>query len=112
MSKFCPATIGNRDLREGADGSARMSPSAFCHARQSPVNAGAARETSGSLRSRDGFSASKAGMHQTTQETTHPDDLLKSDLLSEILLLGGGTAVVLALLMVVVVTFGSWFFQS
>ena len=33
------------------------------------------------------------------------DDLMKSDLLSEILLLGGGIATVLALMMIVAATF-------
>jgi hypothetical protein len=42
----------------------------------------------------------------------HPDDLMKSDLLSEILLLGGSTAVGLAFLLVLVATAASWLLQS
>jgi hypothetical protein len=42
----------------------------------------------------------------------HPDDLLKSDLLSEILLLGGGVAVMVSFLMVMVATVASWLLQS
>jgi hypothetical protein len=45
-------------------------------------------------------------------ESVHPDELLKSDLLSEILLVGGGVALAVSSLMVMVATAASWLFQS
>jgi hypothetical protein len=42
----------------------------------------------------------------------HPDDLMRPDLLSELLLLGISVAVVVALSMVMVATIVSWMLQS
>lgn len=49
---------------------------------------------------------------QLQAQLVHPDDLMKSDLLSEVLLLGGGVALVLSFLMVMFATVASWLFQS
>lgn len=42
----------------------------------------------------------------------HPEDLMKSDLLSEILLVGGSVAIAVSFLMVVVATVAGWLLQS
>jgi hypothetical protein len=48
-------------------------------------------------------------MRETLHQTTlHPNELMKSDLLSEVLLLGGGTALVLSFVIVVVAALASW----
>jgi hypothetical protein len=40
------------------------------------------------------------------------DDLMKPDLLSEVLLLGGGIAIAVSFLMVIVATLASWLLPS
>jgi hypothetical protein len=50
-------------------------------------------------------------MQRSQQQLMRPDDLMKSDLLSEIILLGGGMAVGLAFLLVAVATAASWLLQ-
>jgi hypothetical protein len=45
-------------------------------------------------------------------QSMHPGDLMKSDLLSEILLVGGGVAVAVSFLMVMVATVASWWFPA
>ncbi len=42
----------------------------------------------------------------------HPEDLMKSDLLSDILLVGGSVAVAVSLLMIIVATVAGWLLQS
>jgi hypothetical protein len=51
-------------------------------------------------------------MQRTLQQPMHPDDLMRPDLLSELLLLGISVAVVVALSMVMVATIVSWMLQS
>src|SRR5579863_81663 len=49
---------------------------------------------------------------QRTLQPLRPEDLMKSDLLSEILLVGSGMAVGVAFVMVVIAMFVSWLVQS
>jgi hypothetical protein len=51
-------------------------------------------------------------MQRSLQQPMHPDDLMRPDLLSELLLLGISVAVVVALSMVMVATIVSWMLQS
>jgi hypothetical protein len=58
------------------------------------------------------FRASKAGMQPILQtKSVHPDELIKSNLLSEIFLAGEGVAVAVSSLIVMVASLGSWLFQ-
>jgi len=49
---------------------------------------------------------------QRTLQPLRPEDLMKSDLLSEILLVGSGMAAGVAFVMVVIAMFVSWLVQS
>jgi hypothetical protein len=44
-------------------------------------------------------------------KSVHPDELIKSNLLSEIFLAGEGVAVAVSSLIVMVASLGSWLFQ-